>query len=107
NQAEARAWLASGETKKCRTQLGSFTSERKALELIDRLYAKGAVSVTAVEIYSNSKGDAFCDRLVIELPKDAKRRASIRQICRSLRSADKTVVSPKSDSGENHLSLLL
>jgi len=107
NQADSRAWLASREAKNCRTQLGGFKSERKARELVQRLYAAGAVSVTAVDICWNSKADAFCDRLVIELPKDDKSRATIRQVCQPLRSADKTAVSPKSDLGENHLSLFL
>ena len=107
NQAEATAWLASRKSKKCQTLLGDFKSERKAFALVQRLYAAGAVSVTAVDLYSNGKGDSFCDRLVVELPKDAKRRAAIRQACQSLRSADEGAVSPKSDLGENHLNLLL
>jgi len=107
NQAEAQAWLASGKPKKRPTQLGDFKTERKALRLVRGLYAAGAVLVTAVDLYSNAKGESFCDRLVVELPKDLKRRAAIRQVCQQLRSADGGAVSPKSDLGERRLCLLL
>ena len=107
NQAEARVWLASGKPTERRPQLGDFKTERRALEVVQRLYAAGAVSVTAVDLYSNNKGDIFCDRLVVELPKDAKRRAAIRQVCQPLRSAHEGAVSPKSDLGETQLCLLL
>ncbi len=88
-------------------RLGDFKSKKEAVELVLHLYAAGAVLVTAVDLYSNAKGDSFCDRLVVELPKDAKRRAAIRHVCQPLRSADEGVVSPKSDLGETQLCLLL
>jgi len=99
--------MASGKPKKRPTQLGGFKTERKALQLVRGLYAAGAVLVTAVDLYSNAKGESFCDRLVVELPKDLKRRAAIRQVCQQLRSADGGAVSPKFDLGERRLCLLL
>ena len=47
NQAEARVWLASSKPIERRPQLGDFKTERRALEVVQRLYAAGAVSVTA------------------------------------------------------------
>ena len=47
NQAEARVWLASGKPIERRPQLGDFKTERRALEVVQRLYAAGAASVTA------------------------------------------------------------
>jgi len=61
-----------GKPKKRRVRLGDFKSERTALKLVEQLYSAGAMSVTAVDIYWNSKGDAFCDRLIIQLPKQTK-----------------------------------
>ncbi len=107
NQAEARTWLAKGKPKKGRVRLGDFKSERTALKFVERLYSAGVVSVTAVDIYWNPKGDAFCDRLIIQLPKQATRRSAIREICQILRAKDRAALSPESDLGETHLSLLL
>ena len=107
NQAEAGAWLISGKRKRCRMQLGDFRNERKALELVQSLYAAGTVSVTAVDLYQNANGDTFCDRLIIELPKAESKRDAIREICRALCAKGKACLSPKSDLGETRLGLLL
>ena len=107
NQAEARVWLASGKPTERRPQLGDSKTERRALEVVQRLYAAGAVSVTAVDLYSNDAGDAFCDRLVIALPEAKSERDAIRKICGALCLKDKGSLSPKRDLGETHLCLLL
>ena len=88
-------------------QLGDFRNERKALELVQSLYAAGTVSVTAVDLYQNANGDTFCDRLIIELPKAESKRDAIREICRALCAKGKASLSPKSDLGETRLGLLL
>ena len=107
NQGEARVWLASGKPIERRPQLGDFKIERRALEVVQRLYAAGAVSVTAVDLYSNDRGDFFCDRLVVELPKAKSDRDAIRKICGALLLKGKASLSPKRDLGETHLCLLL
>ena len=107
NQAEARVWLASGKPIEHRPQLGDFKTERRALEVVQCLYAAGAVSVTAVDLYSNDRGDFFCDRLVVELPKAKSDRAAIRKICGALCLMGKASLSPKRDWGETQLCLLL
>ena len=106
-QAEARVWLASGKPIERRPQLGDFKTERRALEVVQCLYAAGAVSVTAVDLYSNDRGDFFCDRLVVELPKAKSERQGIRKICGAMLLKGKASLSPKRDLGETHLCLLL
>jgi hypothetical protein len=107
NQTDARALLTSRKTRTQRTQLGGFKSDRKPVEFIKRLYAAGAVSVTAVDLYSNDRGESFCDRLVVELPKARSERDAVRNICGALCLKRKASLSPKRDLGETHLCLLL
>src|SRR5207244_2782173 len=77
NRAEVRTWLATDKRKKPRVRLGDFKSKQKAVELVQRLYAAGAVSVTAADLYWNDTGDFFCDRLVVELPKAKSERDAV------------------------------
>jgi len=50
-------------------RLRDFKSKRNAVELVQLPYATVAVSVKAVDLYSNAKGETSCDRLVVKMPK--------------------------------------
>ena len=89
-----------GQAKRASTAVRGFKTERKALEFVRRLYAAGAVSVTAVDLYSNDPGDFFCDRLVVELPSAKSERDGVRKICGALCLKGNASLSPKRDLGD-------
>jgi hypothetical protein len=72
---------------------------------VEELYAAGAVKVIAVEIKSKPTGSQWTEKLVMELPSDAKLRESIFRWCK--RQGAKAGYSPEHDGGEKHLYLLL
>jgi hypothetical protein len=85
--------------------LGQFKGARPSANLVKELYAAGAVKVFAVDIKSNPTGSQRTEKLVMELPSDAKLRAAIFRWCK--RQGARVGHSPKNDAGEKHLYVLL
>ena len=107
NHAEARKWLEETSPHPGRRLLGHFGSQAQASQFIEELYATGAVSVVAADLYSNARDDQFCDRLLVQLPSDKAKRNGIRQMCQRLCATSKAAFQPDHDIGETHLYLLL
>jgi hypothetical protein len=72
---------------------------------VKELYAAGAVKVMAVDIKTTPTGSQRTEKLVIELPSDAKLRVAIFRWCK--RQGAKAGYSPEHDAGEKHLYLVL
>lgn len=107
NGFEARAWLTKRIGEGSKRSLGRFKSERQATQFVEGLYEVGAVVVIAADTYSNKTGDQFADCLVVRLPKDARRRKAIREVCAMLKKWKLGAVEPDTDVGEAHLFLSL
>jgi len=103
-KAEALRWLLGSQPPRRRV-LGGFTGAKSSAKLVEELYAAGAVKVIAVEIKSKPTGSHWTEKLVLELPSDAKLRESIFRWCK--RQGAKVGYSPEHDGGEKHLYLLL
>jgi hypothetical protein len=103
-KAEALRWL-SGSQPSRRRALGRFKGANPSVNLVKELYAAGAIRVIAVDIESRPTGSQWTEKLIIELPSDANRRASIFRWCK--RQGAKAGYSPQHDAGEKHLYLLL
>lgn len=107
NGSEALAWLTKSPGNGSVRSLGRFKSERQATQFVEGLYEAGAVEVIAPDTYGNSKGDQFADCLVVRLPKEARRRKSIRTVCALLKKRKLGAAEPDRDIGETHLFLSL
>jgi len=107
NHAEARKWLEETSLHPGRRLLGHFVSQAQASQFIEELYAAGAASVVAADLYSNARADQFSDRLLVQLPSDKAKRNAIRQMCQRLCATSKAAFQPDHDIGETHLYLLL
>ncbi len=103
-KAEALRWLLGSQPAR-RRALGRFKGAKPSANLVRELYAAGAVKVIAVEIKSKPTGSQWTEKLVMELPSDAKLRESIFLWCK--RQGAKAGYSPEHDGGEKHLYLLL
>jgi hypothetical protein len=103
-KAEALRWLLGSQPAR-RRALGRFKGAKPSANLVRELYAAGAVKVFAVEIKSEPTGTQRTEKLVMELPSDAKLRESIFRWCK--RQGAKVGYSPEKDGGEKHLYLLL
>ena len=103
-KAEALRWLLGSQPSR-RRALGGFTGAKSSAKLVEELYATGAVKVIAVEIKSKPTGSQWTEKLLMELPSDAKLRESIFRWCK--RQGAKAGYSPEHDGGEKHLYLLL
>lgn len=103
-KAEALRWL-SGSRRSERRVLGEFKGAKSSLDVIKKLYAAGAVKIIAVDIQSTSTGRQRTDKLVLELPADAKMRSAI--FCWCKRQGGRAGYSPEHDGGETHLYLAL
>lgn len=101
NGSEARTWL-NAQDKSTRA-LGRFKRVGAAVKFVDALYQAGAVKVIAPDIYHNQRGDQFADSLVVQLPKEAGKRKTIRAICAQLQKDDLGAFLPDKDLGESHL----
>lgn len=82
--AEALAWLKEADDPEERSISGGDGSDtawlgQEAVEIVQKIYALGAVSVTAVEIEGRVEGATHQDTssLIIELPEDAVKRACL------------------------------
>jgi len=103
NRSEARAWLqAGGKTKRLP---GHFKRGSEAMKFVEQLYQAGAVKVIVPDIYQSRKGDQFADNLLVQLPKAAAARKSVRQVCQLLRKRKLGAVAPDEDLGEAYLLL--
>ena len=103
-KSEALRWLLGSQPSQ-RRALGGFRGAKPSVNLVRGLYTTGAVKVFAVEIKSEPTGTQRTEKLVMELPSDAKLRASIFRWCK--RQGAKVGYSPENDGGEQHLYLLL
>lgn len=103
-KAEALRWLSASQPSR-RRALGRFKGATPSINLVRELYAAGAVKVIAVDIESKPTGSQRTEKLVLELPSDAKLRASIFRWCKQ--QGAKAGYSPQHDAGEKHLYLLL
>lgn len=101
NGSEARAWLKTED--KTKRRLGRFKHGSAAVQFVEALYQAGAVKVLAPDIYRNQRGDQFADNLLVQLPKDAKKRKAIRQVCAQLRKGALGAFLPEKDEGERHV----
>ena len=106
--AEALTWLREANDSEERSISGGDGSEtawlgEEAVQIVQELYAYGAVSVTAVEIEGRVEGAAHQDTstLVIELPEDAVKRACL--FAWGAGFAHGTGWEPPSDTGQSHL----
>lgn len=106
--AEALAWLREANDPEERSISGGDGSEtawfgEEAVQIVQELYALGAVSVIAVEIEGRVEGAAHQDTstLIIELPEDAPKRACL--FAWGAGFAHGTGWEPASDTGQRHL----
>jgi hypothetical protein len=103
-KAEALHWLMGSQGTR-RRALGDFKGAGPSVNLVKELYAAGAVKVIAADIKSKSTGSQRTEKLVMELPSDAKLRAAIFRWCKG--QGAKVGYSPEHDTGGKHLYLLL
>ncbi len=105
SSGDAAEWLhRNGEIKAARS-LGRFKREGDAVKFVRALYKAGAAKVVVSDVYTNKSGDQFADYLLVQLPKDAKRRKAIRSICAQLQKRKLGAFEPDKDIGESHLFL--
>ncbi len=104
NQREAAEWLAPKEWK---SSLGRFKREVGARKLVAELYEAGARKVIVPDIYRNPARDEFADGLLVQLPKDAKKREAVRVVCARLQSKGLGALEPAEELGERHLYLAM
>ncbi len=107
NQREARKWLVKKTDDKTARSLGRFKRESDAAKFVGALYEAGAVEVIVPDIYRNKTRDQFADCLLVQLPKSAAKRRTIRKVCAQLRTRKLGAVQPDVDIGERHLYLSL
>jgi hypothetical protein len=103
NRSEAQAWLQSDN--KTTRSLGHFKRVSDAAKFVGEIYQAGAIKIIVPDIYYNKRGDQFADALLVQLPKAAKVRKSIRKVCEKLRSQKLGAVEPGKDISETHLFL--
>ncbi|MBU6402990.1 MAG: hypothetical protein KGS61_21930 [Verrucomicrobia bacterium] len=105
NHTEARQWLAGTPPAQGKPSLGSFDDRSRAAELVEQLYAAGATSIIAADIYFNNAQDQFCDCLLIQLPSLSADRSAVREACNRLCTTHNAALQPDDDIGESHLYL--
>ena len=105
NRSEARKWLAKKAGDNTVRSLGRFKREGDAAKFVQTLYQAGAVEVIVPDIYRNKARDQFSDCLLVQLPKSAAKRKTIRKVCAQLRTRRLGAVQPDEDIGEGHLFL--
>jgi hypothetical protein len=90
SSVEARKWLAAEDGK--RRSLGLFRVARHALKsragkFVEDLYQAGALEILVLDISFSKTRDQFADYLMVRLPKDKAKRASIRIVCVQLKAS--------------------
>lgn len=104
SRAEAHYWLSQEKASSSRS-LSGFRTSKAVLRFIDALYAAGAKYTFVVPVYQDKFGYLFADNLVIELPKNATKRKSLRSLCEPLCRMNRAAMLPETDIGESHLFL--
>ena len=107
NHSEARKWLAKKSGDKTVRLMGRFKSEQIAAKFVEALYTVGAVEVIVPDIYRSKARDRYSDCLLVQLPRSAAKRKTIRKVCAQLRTRKLGAVQPDLDVGEGHLYLSL
>lgn len=99
---EALEWLQSGPPDS-RT-LGELPTTAASLELVRKVYAVGAKSVTAVKIDTYPEGQNT-GKLIITLPAESTARQRVFDWCG--RIAEQNGFDPDTDTGQQHLLVML
>ena len=99
NKREALRWLKAGAPKR---SLGLF-KVTQARQLVQKLYAAGALQIFAVSIYSDKDGKQFSDALLVKLPPEKSARQTIRDLLVKLPAKLRAGVLPPQDHGEKFL----
>lgn len=100
---DALEWLNESSSTGRQRLLGPWLQRRAAARNIERLLRAGARKVIATDIYSDSLGHEYCDRLVVSLPKLGRMRDRVRRICERFFSERKHgACLPEADIGERH-----
>ena len=103
NTKEALGWLE-GSTRKKPHTLGEDESTANAIQLVEEIYAAGAVQVLAVEIDSYDEGENT-GKLVIELPANAQDREMVLGIAGKI--AESQGFDPEPDNGQRYVFVML
>jgi hypothetical protein len=103
NTKEALGWLA-GATRKKRRTLGEDETTADSIQLVEEIYAAGAVTVLAVEIVSYDEGENT-GKLVIELPANAQDREMVLGIAGKIAESQGFDVEP--DVGQRYVFVML
>jgi hypothetical protein len=99
NKRETLRWLKAGAPRR---SLGLF-KVTQARQLVQKLYAAGALQIFAVNIYSNKAGKQFTDALLVKLPPEQSARQTIRSLLVKLPAKLRAGVLPPQDHGEKFL----
>lgn len=105
HRCDAREWLHKNGVPQATHSLGRFKKERDAAKFVQELYQAGAAKVIVPDIYGNKNGGQFADGLLVQLPKDAKRRKAVRMVCAKLQKRKLGAFEPDEDIGESYLYL--
>ena len=100
---EALQWLTSATQKQIRT-LGEDETTAESIQLVEELYAAGAVTVLAVEIDRYDEGENS-GKLLIELSDDAQDREMVLGIVGKL--AESQGFDAESDNGQRYAFVML
>jgi hypothetical protein len=100
---EALDWLGGATRKKPRT-LGEDETTADSIQLVEELYAAGAVEVLAVEIVRYDEGENS-GKLVIELPQTAQDREMVLDIAGKI--AESGGFDRETDDGQRYVFLML
>ena len=104
-KAEATKWLRNANAAEERT-IGRRRTTGTSARLVKKLYDLGACEVLAAQIRRAGNGAGqHTGKLVVELPKDLKRRRAIFAWCR--KQGESLGYSPGVDQGQDYLFLLL
>ena len=104
-KAEAMKWLRNANAAEERT-IGRRRTTGTSARLVKKLYDFGACQVLAAQIHRAGNGAGqHTGKLVVELPKDLKRRRAIFEWCR--KQGESLGHSPDVDQGQDYLFLLL
>jgi hypothetical protein len=96
--------MAKRGTRKAPRTLGEDETTADSIQLVEEIYAAGAVHVLAVEIDSYDEGENT-GKLVIELPANAQDREMVLQIAGKI--AESQGFDPESDNGQKYVFVML
>ena len=108
DEMEARAWLAAANQGPVPLALNHFKTRIAVESFVNGLYSLGAPKVTACNISYSDGPDietSHSDSLIVALPKDAKNREAIIELCNLHCMADSSTGARFTDQGQANLSL--